>query len=96
MHTRESIARPSADTPIFQIIPGWPPALSPRAGAFHPLRCAASNHHAGAQHGIHGLVTLGIDEISYSKGHKYATIVYDLDRSCVVWVGKGKQRDHHR
>lgn len=44
-------------------------------------------------HRIRGLVTLGVDEISYCKGHKYATIVYDLDRSCVVWVGKGKGRE---
>jgi transposase len=36
---------------------------------------------------------IGIDEISYCKGHKYATIVYDLERSCVVWVGKGKARE---
>ncbi len=36
---------------------------------------------------------IGIDEISYKKGHKYLTIVYDLDRSCVVWIGKGKGRD---
>jgi len=46
-----------------------------------------------AEHRIRGLVTLGVDEISYCKGHKYATIVYDLDRSCVVWVGKGKGRE---
>lgn len=46
-----------------------------------------------AQHRIRNLVTLGIDEISYCKGHKYATIVYDLDRSRVVWVGKGKARE---
>lgn len=46
-----------------------------------------------APHRIRGLVTLGVDEISYCKGHKYATIVYDLDRSCVVWVGKGKGRE---
>jgi transposase len=43
-------------------------------------------------HKIRGIVTLGVDEISYCKGKKYATIVYDLDRSCVVWVGKGKGR----
>ena len=46
-----------------------------------------------AQHRIRGLVTLGVDEISYCKGRKYATIVYDLDRSCVVWIGKGKGRE---
>lgn len=41
---------------------------------------------------IRGLRTIGIDEISYCKGHKYATLVYDLDRSRVVWVGPGKGR----
>jgi len=43
-------------------------------------------------HSIRDLKTIGIDEISYAKGHKYATLVYDLDRSCVVWVGRGKAR----
>lgn len=45
------------------------------------------------QHRIRGLRAIGVDEISYCKGHKYATIVYDLDRSRVVWVEKGKGRD---
>ncbi len=44
-------------------------------------------------HRIRGLRTIGIDEISYCKGHKYATVVYDLDRSCVLWVGQGKGRE---
>ena len=44
------------------------------------------------RHKIRGLKTIGIDEISYAKGHKYATVVYDLERSCVVWVGRGKAR----
>ncbi len=44
-------------------------------------------------HKIQGLKRIGIDEISYAKGHKYATLVYDLDRSCVVWVGSGKGRE---
>lgn len=44
-------------------------------------------------HKIRGLVTLGVDEISYCTGRKFATIVYDLDRSCVLWVGKGKGRE---
>jgi transposase len=43
-------------------------------------------------HRIRGLKTIGIDEVSYCKGHKYATLVYDLDRSVVVWVGEGKGR----
>lgn len=45
-----------------------------------------------AGHRIRGLRTLGIDEISYCKGHKYATLVYDLERSVVVWIGRGKGR----
>jgi transposase len=44
-------------------------------------------------HRIRGLKCVGVDEISYCKGRKYATIVYDIDRSCVVWVGKGKGRE---
>ncbi len=43
-------------------------------------------------HKIRGLVTLGVDEISFLKGHKYATLVYDLDRSRILWVGQGKGR----
>ncbi len=43
-------------------------------------------------HKIRGLRTLGIDEISYVRGHKYATVVYDLERSCVVWVSRRKAR----
>jgi transposase len=43
-------------------------------------------------HRIRDLTTIGIDEVSYSKGHKYVTVVYDLNRSCVVWVGRGKKR----
>lgn len=46
-----------------------------------------------ADHKIRGLRTIGVDEISYHKGKKYATIVYDLDRGCVIWVGQGKARD---
>jgi transposase len=44
-------------------------------------------------HRIRNLKTLGVDEISYRRGQKYATIVYDLDRSRVLWVGQGKGRE---
>ncbi len=44
-------------------------------------------------HRIRGLVTLGVDEISFCKGRKFATLVYDLDRSRVLWVGRGKGRE---
>jgi len=48
---------------------------------------------ARAGHRIRDLRMLGIDEISYSRGHKYATVVYDLERAVVVWVGRGKGRE---
>jgi len=44
-------------------------------------------------HKIRGLTMVGIDEVSYAKRHKYATVVYDLKRSCVVWVGRGRARE---
>jgi transposase len=44
-------------------------------------------------HRIGDIDKLGVDEISYCKGRKYATIVYDLERQCVVWIGAGKGRD---
>jgi transposase len=50
-------------------------------------------HRLRSGHRIRGLKTLGVDEISYCKGHNYATLVYDLDRSFVVWVGEGKGRE---
>ncbi len=48
---------------------------------------------ARKDHKIKELTTLGVDEISYRKGKKFATIVYDLDKSVVLWVGKGKGRE---
>lgn len=41
-------------------------------------------------HKIRGLTVLGVDEIAYCRGHKYATVIYDLERSKVVWIGAGK------
>jgi transposase len=45
---------------------------------------------ARQNHRIRNLKTIGVDEISYCKGHKYATVVYDLKKARVVWIGKGK------
>ena len=44
-------------------------------------------------HRIRGVTTLGVDEISFCKGRKFATLVYDLDRARVLWVGRGKGRE---
>jgi transposase len=36
-----------------------------------------------------GLRRIGIDEISYKKGHKYLTVVVDHDSGLLVWAGEG-------
>jgi transposase len=41
-------------------------------------------------HRIRKLRKMGIDEISYHNGKKYATLVYNLDTAEVVWAGQGK------
>ena len=41
---------------------------------------------------LHGLVNIGIDETSYSKGRRYITTVVNHDTNTVVWVAK----DHGR
>lgn len=55
------------------------------------LHRSIQRHRSG--HKIRGLKHLGVDEIAFKKGRKYATLVYDLDRSRVVWIGEGKGRD---
>ena len=42
---------------------------------------------------LDGLYRIGVDEISYRKGHQYLTVVADHDRDgAVIWAAKGK--DH--
>jgi len=36
---------------------------------------------------------LGIDEIAYEKGHKYLTIVRDLDLNRVIWIGVDRKKE---
>lgn len=33
-----------------------------------------------------GVVRICVDETGYKKGHKYITVVYDMDRNRVIWV----------
>jgi transposase len=39
-----------------------------------------------------GLRRIGIDEISYKKGHRYITIVVDHDTGHLVWAAPGRDR----
>ena len=36
------------------------------------------------------LHVIGIDEVGRRKGQQYLTIVYDLARGCIVWVGRNR------
>jgi transposase len=39
-----------------------------------------------------GLVRIGIDEISYRRGHKYVTVVVDHDSGRLVWAAVGRDK----
>lgn len=39
---------------------------------------------------LDGLFNLGVDEISYKRGHQYLTVVADHDTGRVVWVAEGR------
>ena len=39
-----------------------------------------------------GLTRIGVDEISYKKGHKYLTLVVDHDTGRLVWMAPGRDK----
>jgi transposase len=41
---------------------------------------------------LDNLYRIGVDEISYKRGHKCLTIVADQDTGTVVWVGKQRSK----
>ncbi len=63
--------------------------LPPSTGAEILHRCVTRSR---VGHKIRGLKHIGIDEISYRKGHRYLTIVYDLERRHIIWASKGRAR----
>lgn len=38
-------------------------------------------------------INICVDEKSYKKGHKYVTIVSDVDRGSVIWVSEGNSKE---
>jgi len=45
----------------------------------------------GLEHRVLGAIrAIGVDEIQYGKGHKYLTLVYQIDLGCIrlLWIGK--------
>lgn len=47
-----------------------------------------------AHRNLDNVTAIGIDEIAWKKGHKYLTLVYQIDASCkrLLWVGKERTR----
>jgi transposase len=49
---------------------------------------------SAARHFRAPLKHIGVDEISYGRGqHKFLTVVWDHDRSRIVWIGHGRDQD---
>jgi len=48
----------------------------------------------GREHqSLEGVTAIGIDEIAWRKGHKYLTLVYQIDAGCkrLLWIGKDRK-----
>jgi transposase len=60
----------------------------------HGLSCGESSFVAyGLNHrNLDGIEAIGIDEIQYGKGHKYLTVVYQIDAGIRRLIYVGKQR----
>jgi len=45
-----------------------------------------------AHRDLKGVEAIGVDEIQWQKGHKYLTLVYQIDEKCrrLLWVGKDR------
>jgi hypothetical protein len=51
------------------------------------------------EHRVFGQIdAIGVDEIQYAKGHKYLTLVYqiDLDVTRLLWVGRERTIESFR
>ena len=42
---------------------------------------------------LRGVKRICVDETSYKKGHKYITVVYDMDRNRVIWIHEGRSEE---
>ena len=47
----------------------------------------------GLEHrSLDGITAIGVDEVQFQKGHRYLTVVYQIDRGCrrLLWIGKDR------
>jgi transposase len=95
-------ARPGArHTAQFEDLAGWLAQRMDKTGVARLLRCSweAVDHIVNRVVAAHiddsrldGLYRIGVDEISYKRGHRYLTVVADHDTGRVVWVGKDRTK----
>src|SRR5271157_5561801 len=45
-----------------------------------------------AHRSLDGITAIGVDEVQWQKGHKYLTLVYQIDKHCkrLLWIGKDR------
>ena len=45
-----------------------------------------------ANRSLEGIRAIGVDEVQWKKGHKYLTLVYQLDKNCkrLLWIGEDR------
>lgn len=45
-----------------------------------------------AHRSLEGITAIGVDEVQWQKGHKYLTLVYQIDQHCkrLLWIGKDR------
>jgi transposase len=56
------------------------------------IRVSADLQAASGGDGLDGLTRIGIDEISYRRGHKYVVVVVDHQRRRLVWAQPGRDQ----
>jgi transposase len=95
-------ARPGArHTRDFEDVAGWLAQRLDKTSVAGLLRCSweavdhivarvVADHIDDAR--LDGLYRIGVDEISYKRGHRYLTIMADNDTGRVVWVGKDRSQ----
>ena len=62
----------------------------------HVYRSIQMAVHWGLEHrDLSGISALGIDEIQWQFGHKYLTVVYQINEGCrrLLWAGKGRTEE---
>lgn len=95
-------ARPGArHTRAFEDVVAWLTQRADLTTVASRMRCAWKTVSAIAgrvigdhlsEDRLNGLRRIGVDEISYRRGHRYLTVVVDHDTRRVVWVAKDRRK----